>query len=213
MPKKVLIFNGSPRKNSNTAELLKMAQKGAQDAGAETEYIDLYDLNYTDCRSCLACKRKNIPEKCRCYWKDDLSLVLEKIYCCDVLIIGSPVYYGEPTGQVRSLLVRSTFPAMSYNDYSSVFAGKADAGIILTMNAGRHYYESVYEQKMKEYFAPLRFLNGSTEILACCDTLQVDDYSLYDMASFDEKHKRTVHEEKFPQDLQNAYDLGRKLCS
>ena len=43
--KKVIVLNASPRKNWNTAQLLKEAQRGAQAAGAETEYIDLYDLH------------------------------------------------------------------------------------------------------------------------------------------------------------------------
>ena len=55
---KTIILNGSPRKNWNTAQMLKEAQKGAESVGAETEYIDLFDLSYTGCRSCLACKRK-----------------------------------------------------------------------------------------------------------------------------------------------------------
>jgi hypothetical protein len=55
---KTIILNGSPRKNWNTAQVLKSAQKGAESVGAETEYIDLYDLSYTGCRSCMACKRK-----------------------------------------------------------------------------------------------------------------------------------------------------------
>ena len=58
---------------------LKEAQRGAESAGAEVEYIDLYDLNYSGCRSCLACKRKGITEPCKCYWKDELAPVLEKI--------------------------------------------------------------------------------------------------------------------------------------
>lgn len=48
---KVLLLNGSPRKNWNTAMMLKEAQKGAESVGAETEYIDLYDLHYTGCRN------------------------------------------------------------------------------------------------------------------------------------------------------------------
>ena len=55
---KTIILNGSPRKNWNTTQLLKEAQKGALSAGTEVEYIDLYDLNYNGCRSCLACKRR-----------------------------------------------------------------------------------------------------------------------------------------------------------
>ena len=62
---KTIILNGSPRKDWNTALLLKSAQKGAKSAGAETEYIELFDLSYTGCRSCLACKRKGVPEPCR----------------------------------------------------------------------------------------------------------------------------------------------------
>ena len=60
---KAIVLNASPRKNWNTAQLLKAAQKGAEDAGAETEYIDLYDLSFTGCRSCLLCKRQ-IKREC-----------------------------------------------------------------------------------------------------------------------------------------------------
>ena len=55
---KVMIINGSPRKNFNTAKMLKEAQRGAQDSGAEVEYVNLYDINYKGCISCLICKRK-----------------------------------------------------------------------------------------------------------------------------------------------------------
>lgn len=48
---KTIVLNGSPGKNWNTASLLKEAAKGAESAGIETEYIDLYDLSYTGCRS------------------------------------------------------------------------------------------------------------------------------------------------------------------
>ena len=55
---KTIIINGGPRKNWNTAQLLQSALKGAQDAGAETAYYDLYDISYSGCRSCLVCKKK-----------------------------------------------------------------------------------------------------------------------------------------------------------
>ena len=110
---KTVILNGSPRKNWNTAQLLKEARRGAEAAGAEVEYIDLYDLSYNGCRSCLACKRKNAPEPCKCYWKDGLSPVLERVWQADRLIAGTPIYYGEPSGGFRSFLERICFPAMS----------------------------------------------------------------------------------------------------
>ena len=73
---KTIIINAGPRKNWNTDLMLKEAQKGAGSAGAETEYIDLYDLDFKGCRSCLACKIKG-AERNKCYWKDDLSPVIE----------------------------------------------------------------------------------------------------------------------------------------
>ena len=63
---KVMIINGSPRKNFNTAKMLKEAARGAEDAGAETEIINLYDLSFKGCISCLVCKRKGVEQKGLC---------------------------------------------------------------------------------------------------------------------------------------------------
>ena len=84
---KTIILNGSPRKNWNTAMLLKEAQKGAESVGSETEYKDLYDLSYTGCRPCLASKRKD-GQRCKCFWKNDLYPLIDKIFAADALIIG-----------------------------------------------------------------------------------------------------------------------------
>ncbi len=203
-----ILINASPRKEWNTAQLLKSAQKGAESAGNKTEYIDLYDLNFTGCRSCLACKRTGIEEPCKCYWMDDLSPLLQKIWQSDRLILGSPVYYSEPTGVLRQLIERLCFPAMSYNDHSSYLKGKVDVDIFLTMNVNAEYYAESYDQRMQDYFRPLHFLNGVTRIHPVYDTLQVKDYSLYEMGGFSEEHKKAVHDTQFPIDLQNAYMVG-----
>lgn len=58
MSKKVIVLNASPRKNFNTAQMLKKAQKGAESTGAGVEYFNLYDYNFLGCRSCFACQRK-----------------------------------------------------------------------------------------------------------------------------------------------------------
>lgn len=56
-------------------------------------------------------------------------------------------------------------------------------------------------------------LNGSVEVHPCCDTLQVNDYSKFSMAGFDEAHKREVHETQFPKDLEEAFRIGVRLAS
>ncbi len=207
---KILILNGSPRKNWNTAMMLKEAQKGAESAGAETEYIDLFDLTYTGCRSCLACKRKD-ADRCKCFWKDDLSPVIERIFEADALIIGSPIYLGDVTSQVHGLIERLHFCALSYDDYSNYFKGRVNVGIILTMNAPKIFYNTVYKRRAKEVAKSLKMLNGSVEVYASCDTLQVSDYSKYSMAGFNEAHKKDMRKKQFPKDLKEAYLMGERL--
>ncbi len=207
---KTIILNGSPRKNWNTALMLKEAQKGAASVGAETEYIDLFDLTYTGCRSCMACKRKGAV-RCKCFWKDDLSPVIDRIFAADALFVGSPIYLGDITSQVHGLIERLHFCALSYDDYSNYFKGKVDVGIILTMNAPKAYYNLTYRKKAKEVAQTFTALNGSVEVYACCDTLQVNDYSRYDMAGFNEEHKKAMREKQFPQDLIKAFEMGARL--
>ena len=207
---KTMILNASPRKNSNTAQLLKSAQKGAESVNAETEYIDLYDLNFTGCRSCMACKRKG-AEPCKCYWKDDLSPLMEKIFSSDTIFVGSPIYLGDTTSQFHALLERLDFATLSYNDYSCLFKGKLNVGIILTMNAPKEYYMEHYLSKLQDQFDILKRFGGSVEVYPCYDTLQVNDYSRFEMAAWEEMHKKVVHEKAFPVDLENAFQLGAKL--
>ena len=207
---KTVLLNGSPRKNWNTALMLQEARRGAESAGAETEYVNLFDLSYTGCRSCMACKRKG-GARCKCFWKDDLSPLLDRIFAADALILGSPIYLGDVTSQVHGLMERLHFCALSYDDYSNYFTGRVNVGLILTMNASKAYYKLAYQKKAEELAGSFRALNGSVEILPCCDTLQVADYSRYDMASFSEAHKRESREKQFPRDLAEAFRMGARL--
>ncbi len=208
---KAIILNGSPRKNWNTAMMLKEVQKGAESVGAEVEYIDLFDLTYTGCRSCMACKRKD-GERCKCFWKDDLSPVIDRIFEADALFVGSPIYLGDITSQIHALIERLHFCALSYDDYSNYFTGKVNVGIILTMNAPKVFYNMSYKKKAKEIAEIFKALNGDVEVYPCCDTLQVNDYSKFNMASFSEEHKKQVREKEFPKDLEHAFQMGVKLC-
>ena len=191
--------------------MLKEVQKGAESVGAEVEYIDLFDLTYTGCRSCMACKRKD-GERCKCFWKDDLSPVIDRIFEADALFVGSPIYLGDITSQIHALIERLHFCALSYDDYSNYFTGKVNVGINLTMNAPKVFYNMSYKKKAKEIAEIFKALNGDVEVYPCCDTLQVNDYSKFNMASFSEEHKKQVREKEFPKDLEHAFQMGVKLC-
>ena len=94
--KKIMIINGSPRKNCNTALMLKKAMEGATAAGAEAKLIHLYDYNFCGCKSCFACKLKNSKTNGVCATRDELRPVLEEVMASDGIILGSPVYFALP---------------------------------------------------------------------------------------------------------------------
>lgn len=208
--RKTIILNASPRKNWNTEQILKAAMEGAKSVSAEVKYIDLYQLNFTGCRSCMLCKRKE-TERCRCYWKDDLTSVISEVYAADTLLIGTPIYFGRPTSQYFAFMERLHFPALSYDDYSNYFTGHVNVGMFVTMNATREIYENMYRSAYEGYANEFRFLNGEISLYPVCNTLQVNDYSKFSMGGFNEAAKKQAHEECFPVDLKNAYELGAKL--
>lgn len=207
---KVLAINSSPRKNWNTAQLLKSALEGAKSVGAEVEYIDLYDLNFAGCRSCMLCKRKGV-ERCHCYWKDELSPVIDKVFSANVVFIGTPIYLGRPTSQYFAFMERLHFSSLSYDDYSNYFKGNVNVGMFVTMNATKEFYDKLYKAKFESYADDFKALNGEVSLYPCYNTLQVKDYSKFNMAGFNEEEKKKVHDEHFPIDLENAYNLGVRL--
>jgi len=207
-----IAINGSPRKEWNTAQLLRQALKGAASVGAETELIHLYDLRYRGCVSCFGCKRKDaVP--CKCYMKDELTPVLERIHSADVLLLGSPIYFGDVTGQMRCFLERLSFPAMTYDDYGrQLYHGQINAAFFFTMNVSDGYAE-MYQPVFESNTNLLKKFGGITEYYLSTDTLQFDDYSKFQAGQFDENAKRRRHEEQFPKDLENAFEIGRRLVS
>lgn len=205
-----LVLNASPRKAWNTARLLKSAAEGAKSAGSEVEYIDLYDLDFTGCRSCMLCKRKG-AERCHCYWKDDLSPIIDRIFQADVLLIGTAIYFGRPTSRYFEVLERLHFCALSYDGYGNYFTGRVNAGLFVSMNASKEYYDRLYKDAFEGYAQELQMLNGEVCLYPCFDTLQVADYSKYSMAGFDAEKKQLSREKNFPKDLENAYAIGQRL--
>ncbi|WOF16448.1 flavodoxin family protein [Methanoplanus sp. FWC-SCC4] len=92
----------SPRgKNSNTLALVKEGLKGAKDAGAETELIDICKKDIRYCTGCSVCY-----ETGKCIIKDDFEEILDKLCSSDGIILGSPNYINSVTGQMKTFLDR-----------------------------------------------------------------------------------------------------------
>lgn len=216
--KKVLVFNAGPRKNFNTAKLLKEAQKGAEQAGAEVEYFNLYDYNFKGCMSCFACQRKGSTTHNVCAIRDDIRPLLEKCVQADALIFGTPVYFSYPTGVFRCFIERLLFANNTYlidkenGGYKRQLDKIIPTGVIFTMNcpedlAKQAHYDVILEENVK----CINRVLGHAESLYAYDTYQFADYSKYNCDVFDEKHKREVRDTQFPKDLEAAFNLGKKL--
>lgn len=211
---KIVAVNGSPRKNWNTHILLNKALEGAESASAHTELFNLYDLEYKGCIGCLACKVKNGKSLGRCAVDDGLKPVLDAINTCDGLVLGSPIYLGGVTAMMRAFLERLIFPYISYDDHSKPYSsGSIRAAFIYTMNIPESMLAQMeYDEIFKRYKTMLSRHFSFTETLLSTETLQVNDYSKFHMAQFNEMDRKKRREEIFPDDCRKAYDLGKSLC-
>lgn len=193
--------------------------EGARDSGAETELIHLFDYEFTGCRSCFACKIKNSDTNGICAIKDTIRPLLEKAHDADVLVFGSPVYYGYPTGQLRSFIERLLFPVDTYlvdeqGQRVKVLKRIIPTGIIFTMNVPESLFEKVQYPTLLGFTGEeLGRLLGYNECLYSMDTYQFLDYSFYDVNMFSEEKKREHRDKQFPIDLDKAYKMGQRLVA
>ena len=211
---KIIAFNGSPRKKWNTAILLKKALEGVSSQGAETEIINLYDLNYKGCISCFACKEKGGKSYGRCVVRDDLKPIFKKIESSDALVFGSPIYLGNITGEMQSFLERLVFPYLTYTDPpESLFPKKIPVGFIYTMGLTEELMnEFGYNQRFAGIERFLARIFGSAEMLLSFDTYQFEDYSKVVATRFNPEAKLKRRQEVFPKDCQKAFEMGVRLA-
>ena len=212
---KVMAFNGSPRKEWNTSMLLNSALEGAASCGAEVEMVHLYDLNFKGCSSCFACKLKGGKSYGHCAMQDDVTPLLRKVETADAVVLGSPVYLGGATGEMRSFIERLVFPFYTYTDPPiALFPGKTRVGMIYTFGAPEAMaIQRGWDRSIGEVGAFIQRVIGPVETLQVYDTLQFDDYSRYVATRFDPALKLARRKNVFPQDRRKAYELGIRLTS
>lgn len=98
MGKKIIVLNGSPRKNGNTSALVKAFREGAESAGHSVTEFWLEGMNINGCRGCCA-GGKN-PES-PCVQKDDMAQIYPAYKEADVVVLASPLYYWTISGQLK----------------------------------------------------------------------------------------------------------------
>ncbi len=137
MAKRIIVLNGSPRKNGNTAELIKSFVNGAREAGnTVTEFF----LNEMDIHGCLGCfgGGKNLESPCA--QKDDMLKIYPAYKAADVVVLASPLYYWTISGQLKTAFDRLFAVAECDKDYRNP---KKEC-ILLMAAEGNGFKESVY---------------------------------------------------------------------
>lgn len=125
---KVLLINGSPRKNGNTHLALTEVAKTLEAEGIETEIFWIGNKPVRGCTACYACISKNLG---KCVFNDDVCNQLSARFAeADAFVIGSPTYYGQPAGALLAVLQRAFFSA------SANVKGKVAASVAICRRGG-----------------------------------------------------------------------------
>jgi multimeric flavodoxin WrbA len=205
---KFYALNGSPRKNWNDAQLLEKFKEGILSVlpDAEVETINVYDYNFTGCRSCFACKLRRFEnEPLRCRIKDDIYELLDKVRNSDGFVMASPIYFCDLSGQLRCFLERLMYPGATPKELP--------VSCIYTMNADEEAMEQVIRPAlnvMKSYLKA-NFKTDPEEVFAF-DTLQRNHNELYKKGHTDMEAKAKRHETQWPIDLKAAFDAGVRFA-
>jgi multimeric flavodoxin WrbA len=128
---KVVAFNGSSRKNGNTALLIRRVLSVLEAEGIETELIQLAGKHIRGCNACRTCfSTKNN----RCIIKDDnVNAYIQKMVKADGIILGSPVYFSMMSPELKALIDRAGYVALA-NDH--IFKRKVGAAVVAVRRAG-----------------------------------------------------------------------------
>jgi multimeric flavodoxin WrbA len=135
---KVVAFNGSPRKDGNTAALLGVVLKELNDQGIETEIVHLKG----PLSGCIACNKCFEKKNGKCAMdKDIVNECIKKMSEADGIILGSPTYFADLTPEQKALIDRSGFVAKANED---MFKRKVGAAVVAVRRAGAiHVFDSI----------------------------------------------------------------------
>jgi multimeric flavodoxin WrbA len=128
---KVVAFNGSARKDGNTAILIRRVLQILEEEGIKTELIQLAGQQIHGCNACRTCYT---TKNKRCIIKDDnVNAYIRKMIKADGIIIGSPVYFSMMTPELKALMDRAFYVARANSD---MFKRKVGVAVVAVRRAG-----------------------------------------------------------------------------
>ncbi|VAX17008.1 Iron-sulfur flavoprotein [hydrothermal vent metagenome] len=136
---KVVAFNGSVRKNGNTAILIRYVFEELEKEGIKTELVELAGKRVHGCAACMKCF-KNKDQQCS-FDDDIVNECIEKMIEADGIIIGSPVYFADLTSETKSLIDRA---GMVGRANGHCYSRKVGAAVVAGRRAGTvHTFDSI----------------------------------------------------------------------
>ena len=147
---KILVFMGSPRKNGNTATLLKPFVSELENKGADVKTIFLFEKKIAPCLECYQCQ--NILGEYGCSIKDDMYEIADEILWADCFILASPIFIWFCTAPMKAMLDRLYGLHKYYGEKRgpSLLEGKK-CGIIATCGYDLEYGISPFEDGIKRF--------------------------------------------------------------
>jgi len=183
MAKKVLILKGSPREKGNSATLAEQAAAGARAAGAQVDSVYLHRLDIRPCDACEECHKTGV-----CIIDDDMASLYPKVATADSILFASPIYWFTISAQMKLCIDRwYAFQASGFKE----FQGKK-FGVVLSYGDS-DLYNSGGINAIHTFETMCRFLEA--------DIIGIIHGTLSDVGDA----------EKFPELMEKAFQLGKKL--
>ena len=129
---KVIGISGSPRKKGNTEFLVQLALNEIGKEGIDTELIALADKTISPCNACMACQK----HKNRCAIRDDFEPIFQKLREADGLILGTPVYFGSATPNIKAFMDRAGYVCRQGDNF---LYRKVGAPVVAARRAGQNF--------------------------------------------------------------------------
>ncbi|MCR4395642.1 MAG: flavodoxin family protein [Candidatus Saccharicenans sp.] len=187
MKKKLLVFTGSPRRDSNSAILAVEAARAARKAGASVEVINLSRLRVNPCRACDRCRDRGPGQ---CVQKDDMKKIYPRLQQAEAIILAHPVYWFTINAQTKLFIDRwYAFGADEYRCFKD-----KKVGLILTY-ADQDVFSSGGVNALRAYQDIFSYLGAEISGMVYATSAGPGQV----------KKNKTA--------LKEAYNLGRELVS
>lgn len=149
---KIVIFNGSPRTDGNTATILQMIERGAKEHHATVKLYNLFKLRMSACQGCFGCRMQD-----DCVINDEMKKAIDDIKDADAVVIGSPVYFMQINGMVKNLYDR-LFPLMGV-DGTPRYGQKKIVTVYTQGGPDPHMFETYFDFLAQTAFPSFGFVD------------------------------------------------------